>query len=142
GEVRRVGSTQTRRVNVRVIGASNAPLEKLVDAGNFRADLFYRLSVLAIPLPPLRERTDDIELLALHFLRKLSERMSGDQQPPYRLTREAADAFRAYSFPGNVRELENALTSAAALSSNRFITLDCLAPQIAACADGDSTLPR
>src|SRR5207253_5546416 len=101
GEVRRVGSTQTRKVDVRVIGASNAPLRDLVAAGNFRADLFYRLSVLSIELPPLRTRTGDVELLTSHFLK--AARAAGD--PPLHLTREAAEALAAHSFPGNVREL-------------------------------------
>lgn len=125
GEVRRVGATQARRVNVRVIGASNAALLELVAGGSFRADLFYRLSVLLINLPPLRRRAEDIELLALHFLRRLS----GDSQPPLRLTREASEALRSYRFPGNVRELENALAHAAALATNRLITVECLPPQ-------------
>src|SRR5215470_5570085 len=98
GEVRRVGSTQTRRVDVRVIGASNAPLRGLVTAGNFRADLFYRLSVLSIELPPLRDRTGDIELLTSHFLQVFRD--PGDPTP--HLTREAADALNAHDFPGNV----------------------------------------
>jgi DNA-binding NtrC family response regulator len=127
GEVRRVGATVTRRIDVRVIGASNADLRDLIEDRSFRADLYYRLSVLTIELPPLRDRGADVELLALHFLRKLS----GDGQPPARLTREATDALRAYSFPGNVRELENALTRAMALASNRLITIECLPPQIA-----------
>ena len=112
GELRRVGSTQTRRVNVRVIGASNAPLQKLVAAGSFRADLYYRLSVLSIELPPLRERAGDVELLTAHLLRRLHP--AG--MPP-RLTREAAEALAAHDFPGNVRELENALRRALALAS-------------------------
>lgn len=131
GEVRRVGATQTRRVDVRIIGASNAVLPELVNSGSFRADLFYRLSVLTIDLPPLRHRTEDIELLALHFLRRLSEKLNGDGQPPFRLTREATEALCNYTFPGNVRELENALTRAAALASNQLITLDCLPPHFA-----------
>ncbi|HMV49765.1 MAG TPA: sigma-54 dependent transcriptional regulator [Blastocatellia bacterium] len=131
GEVRRVGATQTRRVNVRVIGASNAALPELVAGGSFRADLYYRLSVLTIDLPPLRQRADDIELLALHFLRRLSEKLSGDAQPPFRLTREATEVLSRHSFPGNVRELENALTRATALAANRLITLDCLPPHFA-----------
>lgn len=122
GEIRRVGSTTTWRVNVRVIGASNAPLRQMVAAGTFRADLFYRLSVLTIDLPPLRQRKSDIELLTSFFLRRLQ----GEDQPAFRLAREAADALREYDFPGNVRELENALTRAVALSSQRLITLDCL----------------
>jgi DNA-binding NtrC family response regulator len=128
GEVRRVGSTQARRVNVRVIGASNAPLNKLVAGGSFRADLYYRLSVLSIELPPLRERPGDVELLSAHFLQTLSG--SGGAAP--RLTREAAEALAMHDFPGNVRELENALRRALALSSGGLITLDCLPPEIAA----------
>jgi len=128
GEVRRVGSTQSRRVNVRVIGASNAPLRDLVAAGSFRSDLFYRLSVLSIDLPPLRARAGDVELLTAHFLRQFSP---GDQ-PPLHLTNEAIAALTAHDFPGNVRELENALRRAVALSSGGLITIDCLPPEIAA----------
>jgi DNA-binding NtrC family response regulator len=126
GEVRRVGSTEARRVNVRVIGASNAPLHEMVAAGNFRPDLFYRLSVLAIELPPLNKRTGDVELLARHFLRQIST----DEESPLRLSNEALEALNAYPFPGNVRELENAMTRAAALCSGGLITLDCLPPNI------------
>ncbi|MBS1789402.1 MAG: sigma-54-dependent Fis family transcriptional regulator [Acidobacteria bacterium] len=125
GEVRRVGATSTRRVDVRVIGASNLPLRELAEQGGFRPDLFYRLSVLTIDLPPLRDRTGDIELLAQHLLRR---NCLGDQPPI--LSQEAAEALLAYRFPGNVRELENALKRAAALSSNGVITLDCLPPHI------------
>jgi DNA-binding NtrC family response regulator len=128
GEVRRVGSTETRRVNVRVVGASNAPLRELVEAKRFRADLYYRLSVLTIELPPLRARTGDIGLLATHFL----ERFREPGQPPFHLTREALAALSVHSFPGNVRELENALRRATALASNGLITIDCLPPDIAA----------
>ena len=126
GEVRPVGSTEARRVNVRVIGASNAPLEQLVSSGQFRADLFYRLSVLSIELPPLRQRAGDIDLLARHFL----DRTGGQSQ--LTLSQEAADALNAYPFPGNVRELENAMTRAVALCSGGLITIDCLPPNISA----------
>jgi DNA-binding NtrC family response regulator len=128
GEVRRVGSTESRRVNVRVIGASNSPLQELVRQGSFRPDLFYRLSVLTIDLPPLRERRGDVELLARHFLRCLS---AGDEIT-LRLSTEAAMALAAYPFPGNVRELENAMMRAVALCSTGLITLDCLPPDISA----------
>jgi DNA-binding NtrC family response regulator len=132
GEVRRVGSPTSRTVNVRVIGASNASLRVMANDGNFRPDLFYRLSILSINLPPLRERDDDLNLLTLHILRRLS----GDDQPPLRLSQEAADALHSYSFPGNVRELENALTHAAALAANGLVTLDCLPEHIAEAARG------
>jgi two-component system response regulator AtoC len=125
GEVRRVGSTQIRRVNVRVVGATNMPLRELAEKGRFRSDLYYRLSVLTIDLPPLRERMGDVELLAQHFLRKL-----GGTASTY-LTREALDALRSYHFPGNVRELENALIRAVAIATTGPITLDCLPPHIA-----------
>jgi DNA-binding NtrC family response regulator len=127
GEVRRVGSTQARRVNVRVIGASNAPLRDLVAAGSFRSDLFYRLSVISIELPPLRVRAGDVELLTNHFLRQFA----AAGQPAMHLTNEAMAALNAHDFPGNVRELENALRRAVALSSAGLITIDCLPPEIA-----------
>jgi DNA-binding NtrC family response regulator len=130
GEVRRVGSTEVRRVNVRVIAASNAPLHELVAAGTFRPDLFYRLSVLTIELPPLRERVGDVESLALHFLRRLNN----DEESPLRLSSEVIDTLNSYEFPGNVRELENAMTRAAALCSAGVITIDCLPPGIVAAA--------
>jgi DNA-binding NtrC family response regulator len=126
GEVRRVGSTQIRRVNVRVIGATNMPLRELAERGGFRSDLYYRLSVLTVDMPPLRERMGDVELLAQHFLRKL-----GGGTVPSHLTHEALESLRHYHFPGNVRELENALTRAVALAANGPITLDCLPPHIA-----------
>jgi DNA-binding NtrC family response regulator len=127
GEVRRVGSTLTKRIDVRVIGASNASLRDMAGAGQFRADLFYRLSVITLELPTLRERGGDIDLLAAHFLRTATV----EGKPPYRLTREAALALRSYPFPGNVRELENAVRRAVALCPNDMITLDCLPPEIA-----------
>lgn len=119
GEVRRVGATQTRHVDVRVIGASNADLRALAEEGKFRPDLFYRLSVLTIDLPPLRQRTGDIELLAQHFLRRLN-----NGGVPLHLTRDALAVLLGHSFPGNVRELENALTRASALSTSGLITVD------------------
>src|SRR3979490_1325079 len=128
GEVRRVGATQTKRLDVRVIGASNASLREMAAAGQFRADLFYRLSVITLELPTLRERGGDVDLLVAHFLRSVAV----EGKPPYRLTREAALALRSYAFPGNVRELENAMRRAVALCPNDMISLDCLPPEIAA----------
>ena len=109
GEVRRVGSTQSRRFNVRVIGASNAPLRDLVAAGSFRSDLFYRLNVFRIELPPLRERRDDVPALVNHFVGKFSLAMNK------RITRVAAGAMnllQQQQWTGNVRELENAVERA------------------------------
>lgn len=128
GEVRRVGSTRKSKVNVRVIGASNQPLRELSQQERFRPDLYYRLSVLTIDLPPLRERKGDIEILARHFLRSIGK----ETHKNLSLTQEASAALKAYNFPGNVRELENALTRAAALyGAGGLITLDCLPPHIA-----------
>src|SRR3981189_3278553 len=130
GEVRRVGSTQSKRIDVRVIGASNASLREMAAAGTFRLDLFYRLSVITLELPVLRHRGGDIDVLVAHFLRAAA----ADGNPAFRLTREVAAALRSYSFPGNVRELENAIRRALALCPNEVITLDCLPPEIVAVA--------
>lgn len=127
GEIRRVGATETRQIDVRVIGASNENLQKFVEAGKFRGDLYYRLSVLAIELPPLRERMLDVPLLAQHFLKKLVQ----DHASNPHLTQEVWDALVGYDFPGNVRELENALVRAIALATGNIITIDCLPPSIA-----------
>jgi DNA-binding NtrC family response regulator len=138
GELRRLGSTQAKRVNVRVLGASNAALRELATSGSFRPDLFYRLSVLSIELAPLRERQGDIELLAAHFLHQAVE----PGRPSFRLTREATEALSKYSFPGNVRELENAIRRAVALCSSEVITLDCLPPEITACVSPQQSIPE
>ncbi len=122
GEVRRVGATETRKTDVRIIGASNADLQKLTETGEFRADLFYRLSVLTLELPPLRERVGDISLLVKHFLRKLKSTSS----PALHLTQEVSDALCNYQYPGNVRELENALIRAVALTTGNMIASECL----------------
>ena len=128
GEIRRVGSTQTKQVDVRIIGASNASLHQMAADAQFRPDLFYRLSVITLELPPLRDREGDIEILLGHFLRSAAE----EEKRPFRLTREAARRLRSYPYPGNVRELENAVRRAVALCPNDMITVDCLPPEIAA----------
>ncbi len=137
GEIRRVGATETREVDVRVIGASNENLLKFVEAGRFRADLYYRLSVLTVELPPLRERMVDVPLLAQHFLKKITE----TNEANLHLTREVCDALAAYAFPGNVRELENALIRAVALSTANIITLDCLPSAIGEATRNKSESP-
>ena len=129
GEIRRVGSTEKRKVEVRVIAASNADLPTLVEAGKFRADLYYRLSVLTIDLPPLRERLEDVPLLTRYFLRNISR---GGKVP--HVSHEVWDAICSYGYPGNVRELENSLVRAVALSGGDVITLDHLPASIVAAA--------
>lgn len=140
-EVRRVGSSETRKVNVRVIAASNSNLEKMVENGEFRSDLFYRLSVLTIPLPPLRERgREDLELLIQHFLKK------NRKNPPVKISAQAIETMSHYEWSGNVRELENAIEYAAATCANNLITENDLPPRIVKQAvfepkpNGNSTL--
>ncbi len=115
GEVRRVGGSGTRRVDVRLIAATNADLEADVAAGRFRRDLYYRLSVFPVRLPPLRERAEDIPTLAEHFLRQACRR--GRRAVPA-VGPEALSLLRGYPWPGNVRELENEIERAVALADD------------------------
>ena len=115
GEVRRVGESNPHKVDVRVIAATNADLEGQIGKGTFRADLYYRLNVFPITLPPLRERSADIPALAEHFLKRHGAR-AGRVAPS--LTPEALRALRAYPFPGNVRELDNEIQRAVALAED------------------------
>ena len=113
GEVRRVGASAVRRVDVRVLAATNADLEADVEAGRFRRDLYYRLNVFPIRLPALRERADDVPDLAAHFLRLYRARA---RRAVPGIAPEAMRALRGYPFPGNVRELENEIERAVALA--------------------------
>ncbi|MGB7568866.1 MAG: sigma 54-interacting transcriptional regulator [Chitinivibrionales bacterium] len=122
-EIRPVGHTQSQRIDVRVISATNRDLNALVKEGLFREDLLYRLKVLHIAVPPLRSRTEDILPLARHFLDKLRRKMKISN---LRLAPAAVDALLRYSWPGNVRELENALEHAAVLCIDGIITPDIL----------------
>jgi len=112
-ELERVGDTHTRKVNVRIIAATNRDLKKEVDAGRFRQDLFYRLSVVPIEVPPLRDRRDDIPPLVEHFVGQSARRMN---RPATRITQDALSQLTAYDWPGNVRELQNAVERAVILS--------------------------
>jgi Nif-specific regulatory protein len=112
-EVRPVGGTRARKVDARVIAATNRALAREVERGRFREDLYYRLAVFRIALPPLRERSGDVLPLAEHFLRRHGER---EGKPGCHLSREAADLLLAYAWPGNVRELENEMQRALALA--------------------------
>jgi len=115
-EVQRIGSSTTIPVDVRVIAASNTNLVEAVALGRFRRDLYYRLNVVALRMPPLRERIGDIPDLSEYFLRKTAELESTE---PKQLSAVALETLMRYSWPGNVRQLEHALESAAALSGNR-----------------------
>ncbi|HEX6534756.1 MAG TPA: sigma-54 dependent transcriptional regulator [Gemmatimonadaceae bacterium] len=124
GEVRRVGATTARRVDVRVVAATNRDLDADVSAGRFRRDLFYRVNVVTIRLPALRERREDIPELATHFLRRDNERLGLDVR---RITGPAMRTLVEYSWPGNVRELENVIERALVLSAGQAIDAEHLA---------------
>jgi len=120
----RVGGTEPVEVDVRLIAASNRRLEELIAAGGFREDLFYRLAVVPLHVPPLRERAADVPLLAEHFLRRLCVRAG---RPPKRLAPEALAALAAYPWPGNVRELRNCIERLVILVPGEVVGVEDLA---------------
>src|SRR5262245_55206100 len=124
-ELERVGESRTIRVDTRVVAATNQLLTDEIEAGRFRDDLFYRLNVWPIYLPPLRERREDIPLLAKHFLERLAEEHRCD---PPELNAELIRALQVYDWPGNVRELENYMERAVVLAGGRQLTPELLAP--------------
>jgi two-component system response regulator AtoC len=123
GEVRRLGESESRVVDVRVVAASRRPLEELVREGAFREDLFYRLSVVALHLPPLRERSEDIPLLLEHFVTKIAATLG--RRPPT-IAPEAMQKLNSYAWPGNVRELEHAIERAILLCDGDELRVDDL----------------
>lgn len=125
-EVRRVGSNQAIKTDVRFIAASNKMLGRMVEEGKFRADLYYRLRVVEINMPPLRERTEDIPLLVEHFLKKLGQ----ERKQTYSVSAQALSSLVSYEWPGNVRELENALEAAVALNRSGVVNLEDLPPKV------------
>ncbi|HSH93069.1 MAG TPA: sigma-54 dependent transcriptional regulator, partial [Roseimicrobium sp.] len=127
GTLERVGGNAPIKVNVRIIAATNKPLEKAVASREFREDLFYRLNVVRIQMPPLRERRDDIRLLVNFFLRKFAIQQ---RQPPKSILPEVIETLERYSWPGNVRELENVIQRAIVVSKGDTILLSDLAPEI------------
>ncbi len=124
-EFERVGDDFTRSVDVRVIAATNRNIEELMVEGRFREDLFYRLSVFPIDVPPLRERSDDVIQLAQHFLESICQDFG---RVPFKLTQNQAAVIRAYDWPGNVRELKNVIERAVVLSKGNNLRLDLSMP--------------
>lgn len=120
GEVRPVGGSRLIKVNVRIVAATNRNLQSALDEGRLRQDLYYRLSVVQLEVPPLRERREDIPRLANHFLRRVSDQL----RRPLRLTDAALERLLEYDWPGNVRELENAVERVAVLKTDAVIDAD------------------
>lgn len=127
GEVRRLGGTETTTVNVRIVAATNRDLEAAVHAGDFRQDLYYRLAVIPIHLPPLRERTEAIPDLTHHLLERLRERLNLKVES---VSPGAMKALLAYAWPGNIRELENVLEQAVVLSEGDTLDEDSLSDRL------------
>ena len=127
-EVRRIGDNTPSYINVRVLAATNEPLEKKMKDGSFREDLYYRLNVIAVDLPSLRERREDIPLLVAHFLR---DKVNPRNGLPIQITRQTMQVLSAHEWPGNVRELENAIERAATLCEENVIQVADLPPALA-----------
>jgi two-component system response regulator HydG len=141
-EIRPVGSTEQIPIDVRIIAATNRDLESGVRAGTFRQDLYFRLNVVQVKVPPLRERKVDIPLLVAHFLQEFSD----PQQSVPAISDDALWGLMSYDWPGNVRELANAIESAMALSSGRVLTVDDFAsvssgPMAGTLPDGNELVP-
>ncbi|HEY6100048.1 MAG TPA: sigma-54 dependent transcriptional regulator, partial [Anaeromyxobacter sp.] len=127
GEFKRVGAAESVKVDVRVIAATHRDLPKLVKGGRFREDLFYRLNVINVPLPALRDRVDDVPLLAHHFLRRYADRLGKKVRT---VSPEAIELLSGYRWPGNVRELENAIERAVVLCRGDSVTAADLPPAV------------
>ncbi len=132
--IERVGGTRSIPLNVRVIAATNKDLEAMVAANAFRADLYYRLNVIPLTIPPLRERLEDLEELVTACLKKAT-RSTG--KAIAQISREALDCLRQYAWPGNIRELENAIEYAVNMESGSMITKDSLPAHVLACREKD-----
>lgn len=132
-EIERVGDTRTRKINVRIVAATNRDLKKEVEAGRFRQDLFYRLVVFPVDIPPLRERREDIAQLAAHFVRVTAKKMN---RPPPRFTKTHAAELAAHDWPGNIRELQNVVERAVILAQGSPLRFELAA---AAPAESSST---
>jgi two-component system response regulator GlrR len=122
-EVRRLGETLSRRVNVRILAATNRDLRKVTEERRFREDLFHRISVLPIEIPPLRDRRDDIPVLVDHFMRQFNRELGRTIRA---FTPRALDRLRAHAWPGNIRELENRIKQAMVMATSEMVDSDAL----------------
>jgi len=127
GEVKPVGGSEPIRVDVRLVCATNKDLDAEVKAGRFREDLYFRINVVTVHLPPLRDRREDVPILVAHFLAKLARR---ERRPAAALSPEALKLLNAYSWPGNVRELENAIERAVAVAKGNVVLPSDLPPEV------------
>jgi two-component system, NtrC family, nitrogen regulation response regulator GlnG len=127
GRFERVGGNETVRTDVRVIAATNRELEQMVAAGEFRGDLYYRLGIVAITLPPLRERAEDLPLLVDHFLKRFSPEMGKEV---VQVSPESLELLRCYQWPGNLRELQSVLRQALLRAQGRVLLADFLPPAV------------
>ena len=133
GEYQRIGSNQNEKTDVRIIAATHRNLEDMMQNGSFREDLFYRLNVVAVQLPPLRQRKEDIPILVDHFIKRYSAEL---EKAVSGISREALDQLMKYSFPGNIRELENVIQRAVVLSRENMVTTNDL-PQLTEMKDSE-----
>jgi len=137
--IRRVGANEERAIDVRIIGATNQDLRSRAEQGAFRQDLFFRLNILHIELPPLRERPEDLPVLVEHFLARFSRKLN---KPVMTLSEEAMEALRRYAFRGNVRELENLMERFVALNSGGPIGIELFPDNVLTEIHGVSAVPR
>ena len=137
--IRRVGDTVDRKVDVRIVSATNRRLEDEVAAGRFREDVYYRLNVIQLTLPPLRDRVEDIPFLAQHFIRRFADEFGKDVEG---MDAEAFDVLSGYGFPGNVRELENLIERAVALCREPVIKAELLPPTVTRAGVDDASNRR
>jgi len=139
GQIERLGSNKSIDVDVRIIGATHRDLEEMMEQGEFREDLYFRMNVVAIQVPPLRKRKTDIPLLVDHFIQKYADE---NQKSIQGITRDALDELMKYDFPGNVRELQNIIERAVVMSRNEQITLQDLPQNLKAARQSNQFNPH
>jgi two-component system NtrC family response regulator len=139
GEFERIGGTKTLKVDVRVVTATNRNLEELIENGEFRQDLYYRINVIAINLPALQERKEDIPILIKHFINKYSKENNKDVTD---ISKEAFNHLMHYHYPGNIRELENIIESSIVMSRGEIITMNDFTPSVMISSESTSLNPH